>query len=210
MRTTQVVTAAAVQPVTLARAKEWLLIDSDDSSHDNVINQLIKAMTEYAENLTNRAFVQRSLRLYLDQWPTDLEWGAKIELSQPPLVSVASVKYRDLNGTLQTLAADQYDVHSQYEPAIIVPAYLATWPSMRRTPDGVQVDYTAGYNPGSPQDAQGYMDVMPGSLLTWIEARISTLFENRDQLIVGALVNQIPRDFADGLLDSLVVGTRLF
>lgn len=209
MRTTKVVLAPALEPITLARAKEWLLLQ-DNSSHDNVINLLIKAMREHAENLTNRAFVQRSLRLYMDCWPYDCEYGVKIVLPQPPLSSVTSIKYKDMNGNLLTLAADQYVVHAQYEPAIIVPEYLVTWPTMRRVPDGLQADYVAGYDPGSPQDAQGQMDAMPASLLQWMEARIATLFENRDQLVTGTIVNAIPREHADALLDSLVVGTRLF
>jgi uncharacterized phiE125 gp8 family phage protein len=209
MKTLKLVTGPAYEPVSVAQAKEWLLI-SDDTSHDNTIAKLVKAMREHAENLTHRAFVQRSYTLYMDAWPYDAEWGIRIDLPFPPLRSVTSLKYTDTGGTLQTMDAADYSVQSAYEPAFIIPAYGEIWPSIRKWPDSIQVAFVAGYDPGSPQDQQGYRDAMPGALLTWMEARIATLFENREQIITGTIVAALPRDHADGMLDDLVIGTRLF
>jgi hypothetical protein len=36
-----------------------------------------------------------------------------------------------------------------------------------------------------------------------MQARISSLFENREQLVTGTIVAELPRAFVDGLLDNL-------
>lgn len=205
--TIKVISEPAYEPVSRALAKTWLKID-DNTDHDTIVDMLIKAMREDAENLTNRAFISRQLRLYLPAWPT-CEGGNMFVLPHPPLISVESITYRDLNGDQQTLASDQYVVHAWKEPAIIVPEWNVSWPSIRSLPDCIQVNYTAGYAPGSPADEAGAQEVMPAKLKLWMQAKAATLFRGREQYVTGNLV-RVPRDFTDGLLDSLVIGSRLF
>lgn len=202
-------TQPAFEPVSRAQAKDWMSIDSGDTSQDNVVDMLIKAMREDAENLTGRAFIQRTMRLYLSTWPLDCEGRPQFTLPFPPLISVESIKYRDIAGVLQTLATDQYVVHAWKEPGIVVPEWLVYWPYIRSLPDSIQISFTAGYAPGSPQDEAGAQEVMPAKLRLWMQAKAATLFRGREQYVTGNLV-RVPRDFTDGLLDSLVIGTRLF
>lgn len=215
--TVREITAPSVEPITLAQAKEWCRIDSDDTSQDTtVLPMLIAAMRRYAEHLTGRAFIQRSLQLVMPGWPplTDPCLPPQIELPFPPLGEVTSITYLDINGVEQTLATDQYTVHDWREPALVVPAYLAVWPYTRFAMDAVRVNFTAGYAPvGSPQDSVAYQaTVLPTNLLLWMHARIATLYEQREQLVIDAraAMDVLPRNFADGLLDDLVVGSRLF
>ena len=201
----------AFEPCSREEAKRWMSIDAADTAHDATVDLLVQAMREDAENLTHRAFIQRQYCLYLDRWPFDAyELPVQIELPFPPLVSVDSFKYRDLDGTLQTLAADQYVVHTWREPAIIVPAWQVAWPYIRSVPDAIQITFTAGYAAGSPSDEAASQEAIPAKLKLWMQAKAATLFAQREQLIVGNIVNAIPRDFTDALLDSLTVGTRLF
>jgi len=198
-----VVTPPAVEPVSLAEARLWCRVDDGDTAQDSVISMLIKAMREYAENLTGRAFVQRTLQLNLDCLP------GCIALPMPPLVSVASVIYTDLDGALQTLAAADYQVDDVAEPGKIVPAWdAAAWPAVRAVPNAVRVLYVAGYDEGSGSPTD-YTANMPAALKLWMSARISTMFENREQLVNANQV-AIPRHFADGYLDELIIGARLF
>jgi uncharacterized phiE125 gp8 family phage protein len=206
----QVITQPAYEPISLAEAKGWLNIEADVTIHDAVLRLLIKAMREMAENLTFRAFISRQLRLTLADWPYDREYGVRIELPSAPLLSVESLKYRDTDGVLTTLATDQYDVYEEYEPGLIVPAYLVAWPTIRRQPDAVQVSFTAGYAPGSPSDEASNQEVMPGALRLWMQTRLATLFENRETIVIGGIMTELPRSNVDALLDPLVVGTRLF
>jgi uncharacterized phiE125 gp8 family phage protein len=207
--TIEVVSAPAYEPISLALFKSWFRIDADDTNHDTVLTLLRQAMREDAENLTNRAFVSRQLRLTLDNWPLHHQYGAKIDLPFPPLISVESLKYIDSDGDLQTLDAADYVVYDQYEPGFIIPAWGESWPTIRALPNAVQVVFTAGYASGSPSDEVSNQEVLPAKLKLWMAAKANTLNEFREQILAGTL-QQIPRNFTDGLLDSLVVGTRLF
>ena len=211
--TVSVVTPPAYYPVSLQQAKDWCRIDDADetSAEDAILRMLIAAMTGYAENLTHRAFVERTLKLTVNRFPLITVDGMRwvgFELPYPPLLAVESIVYVDLDGESQTLATDQYVVHDWREPGVIVPSWDATWPSVRAVPNAIEVTYRAGYNPGSPQDEAGHQDAQPAALKLWLHARLATMYENREQLIQGNQV-EIPRAFADGLLDELIVGSRL-
>lgn len=205
--TIKVVTAPAYYPVTLAEARAWCRIEADDTDHDTVLTRLLRAMASYAENLTARAFIERSLRLTLPGWPA----CGEIELAYPPLIEVTSITYLDTDNAEQTLAADQYEVHDDREPALILPAYNAdAWPDTRGVRNAVRVNFKAGYAAvGSPTDEAAHQAGQPELLKLWIQARIATLFEMREQIIVGATVNPLPRSHVDGLLDDLVVAARI-
>lgn len=197
----RIITEPEAEPVTLAEAIDWTRADDGSAATDAALTMLIGAMRRYAENLTGRAFVQRGLQLVLPCWEY------RIELPYPPLVSVESVTYVDTSGNVQTLDAALYVVHNWREPGIIVPEFSSVWPATRAVEDAVRVNYTAGYAPvGSPTDpASG----VPDNLKLWMHARIATLYNQRDQLMNANSV-AIPRDFADGLLDDLVIGSRLW
>ena len=208
--TLQVVTEPAYEPVSRAEAKRWLRIDAGDTNHDLTVDMLVRAMREDAENITARAFISRQLRLTLSDWPQDAWYGHKIVLPFPPLQSVDSFQYVDTDGETQTLATTEYVVHTEYEPGIIIPAWDVVWPTIRRVPNAVQILFTAGYAPGSPSDEASNQEVMPAKLRLWMESKMSTHNEFREQIIAGTIVEKIPRDFTDGLLDSLIIGSRLF
>lgn len=205
--TIRVLVKPVVDALQLEEAKSWCRID--DTNSDGDVRMLIAAMWRYAENLTLRAYVQRTLELILPCWPAVKVEGysrTAIELPQPPLVQVDSITYIDINGDSQILDADQYVVHAWREPGVIVPSYGVSWPSVRGDLDAVRVQYIAGYAPtGSPTD---YRENVPPQVKQWMKARIATLYEHREQLIRSDQV-QIPRAFADGLLDDLILGSRI-
>lgn len=200
----EVLVAPAFEPVSLTDVKAWLRVD--DSNSDLVLQLLIKAMREEAENVTHRAFISRQLKLTLAGYPS----SGYIELPFPPLISVDAFQYVDTDGALQTLAVSEYAVRSEREPARIEPAWQVTWPALRTVSNAVQITFTAGYAPGSPPDEAESQAVMPAALRLWMQAKVSTLFENREHLVTGTIVAALPRTFADGILDSLTIGTRMF
>lgn len=195
------VTQPPVEPVSLAEAIDWARADDGTSATNAALNMLIKAMREYAENLTGRAFVQRRLALILPCWER------RMNLLSPPLVSVQSVKYYDSNNALQTLDPTLYSVETWKEPGQIVQNFTAVWPATYYRDDAVRVDYTAGYDEVAGTSPSDYTTNLPASLKLWMHARIATLFNQRDQLMMNNMM-AIPRDFADGELDSLIIGTR--
>jgi len=135
----RLVTPAASDPVSVAEAKAYCRIDG--STEDTFVESLIKTAVRWIEDhpFCSRALVSQEYQLTLSRFPD------AIVLPRPPLVSVSSVKYYDVNGDQQTLATDQYQVASQSEPARIVPAPGCTWPSTQERLEAVEVNYTAGY-----------------------------------------------------------------
>ena len=201
----KVITAPAAKPITLAEAKEYARIDSTDTSQDATLATLIAAATNHAEHLTGRAFVERTLEL-------DLPYFERcIELPWAPLLGIDFVKYLDINGDLQTVAAADYEVDTVSQPGAVRPVSSAAWPSIGLGFNPVRIQYRAGYRPtSSPTDLTDNA-YLPGELRLWLAARIVTLYDQRAQIIVGnTVVGQLPRDFADGLLDPLIIGDRLF
>lgn len=189
-----VVSAPAVEPVTRAEAKLWLRVESADTDQDDVIDVLITAMREYAEELTGRAFAERTLELRMDRFPAD---GGVIELPYPPLRSVTSITYIDSTGVTQTLDSSPtgWQEDNIAEPGRVMPLSTTTgWPDTITDMGAVRIRYVAGYPSTS---------AIPKKVRVWMQQRISTLFENREQLVTGTIVSPFPRDYVDGLLDGL-------
>lgn len=200
----RVVTEPAAYPITLAEAKEWARIDSTDDSQDVTLGILIAAMTDYAEHLTGRAFVERTLELNLRYFESC------IALPWPPLIGIDWVKYTDIDEAAQTYSSANYEVDTVSEPGNVRPISGQYWPSIGTRFNPVRIQYRAGYRPiGSPTDLTDN-SYLPAQLRTWLAARITTLYDQRAQIIVGTTVQAIPRDYVDGLLDKLVIGTRWF
>lgn len=191
----RVITEPSSEPISLADAKLWCNVDDDITAQDAQILGLIVAMREMAEGITGQAFVQRLLEYRLDAFPS--EDDGRIELPVVPLVSVASVSYVDANGAIQTMSGSPSQFR-EWTSGAVAPLYGSAWPGTRAEPEAVRIRYTAGYT----SVAQ-----VPEKLKLWMRTRISTLNENREQFI-GSNQQPIPRDFADGLLDSLIVTKR--
>lgn len=190
-----VVTQPTFEPVLLADAKLWLRIETADTDQDDVITLLITAMREYAEELTGRAFAERVLELRMDGFPSD---GGVIELPYPPLRSVSSISYVDSEGVLQTLDSSPtgWQEDNIAEPGRVMPLSTATgWPDTLSGELGsVRIRYRAGYPSAG---------AIPKKVRTWMQMRLTTLFENREQVVTGTIVSDFPRAYVDGLLDGL-------
>lgn len=200
----RIVTPPAVLPATLAEVREWCRISSTDTSQDGTLTILIGAATAYAEHVTGRAFVERTLELSSDYF------HGCVEFPQAPLLGVESVKYTDLDGNEQTVSPSSYEVDTASEPGRLRALQGFSWSSVGRYFNPVRYRFYAGYRPvGSPVDLTDN-SYLPMPFRQWLNARVCTLYDNRDQIAIGATVMGLPRDFVDGLLDPLILGTRLF
>ncbi len=118
------------------------------------------------------------------------------------------MKYTHGNGTEHEVPAGQYEIDAY--GGLLRPIQSAYWPSIGYGFNPVRIRYQAGYRPtGSPIDLTDNT-YLPAALRTWMAARIVTLYDQRSQLVIGTIVQEVPRDFVDGLLDSLTLGSRLF
>lgn len=179
-------TAPGEEPITLADAKAQLRVDH--TGDDPLITGLIATARQAAEARTGRALVTQQWRQTLDAWPID----GVIELDAPRLVSVEAVSYLDPAGVRQTLHASAYQVVTDTLIGTVRPAYDTDWPTCRETPGSIRIDYTAGY---------GNAAAVPQPIKAWMLIAMATWYGQREALITGASVAELPRSFWDGLLD---------
>lgn len=135
-----VVTAATVEPITVAELKEFLKLDSN--GEDAVLAVLLTAAVNEAEKWTHRAFVNRTLRVWFDYAPPG---GGNFELPYSPAVSITSIKSYDDDDTETTMDADDYKTDLVGEPPRISLPRGGTWPSSLRPMNAVAIEYVAGY-----------------------------------------------------------------
>ena len=131
------------EPLSLALAKEHLRVDSSFTTDDNLIQGLITAARIYCEEFQNRAYLQQTWDLWLDDWPS----VNFIDIPLPPLQSVSSIKYYDTDDTeYTTFDTDYYDVDDKGLVGRIVLKYGETWPAeVLRPSNAIVIRFIAGY-----------------------------------------------------------------
>ena len=136
----QIKTPPARELVSLALAKSHLRVDSTDD--DALIAGLISAARRWCENYQNRAYMEQTWELWLDEFP-----GADyIEIPLPPLQSVTSIKYYDTAGTEATMDSGDYIVDVTGFIGRVVLADGKSWPTTSLRPaKGVCIEYVCGY-----------------------------------------------------------------
>lgn len=182
------ITPPAAEPLTLAQVKAHLRIDADITDDDTLLASLIPAARGQAEHRTRRRFGVQTWQRVLDAFPS-----GPIILPDPPVAAVTSITYDDTAGTPQTLDPAAYRARTAGEPASIRP--VTSWPATLAEEGAVRITYTCGITSADPR--------WP-ALLAWMLLAIGTWYANREALIIGAAVAELPRDFWAGLLDPLI------
>jgi uncharacterized phiE125 gp8 family phage protein len=184
--TTREISPPAALAVTLADARAHLRIDPDVTAFDPQLSLWLAGITAEAEHTTGRKFVNRPMRVSLDQF------GDAIKLSAPTF-SVESVQFVDASGVDQTLHPLDYYVDKITVPGYVVPASGSAWPATAVRPHTVTVDYTAGYGPDAT--------TVPAAARLYILAR---LVEQWDPA-VKEFKETVRSNFTARLLDGLKV-----
>jgi uncharacterized phiE125 gp8 family phage protein len=163
-------TGPAVEPVSLPIVKKWLIVESNDD--DELLTTLITEARETVEGWLERALVTQTWTLWLDALPFE------IELRKPPIQTVNSIKYIDVNdGSLQTVDPSVYQVDIQTEPGRVRPAYLQIWPIYRSIPNCIQVEFVAGYGDDG--------SAVPATIRQAITRLVAVRYRNREVMTIG-------------------------
>ena len=188
---TAIVTAPAATPVTVEEFKIHQRISVD--SEDTYLEGLIKSATNHLEAICNRKFITQTWKLFLDDWPGD----AEIELPFGKTSSVASVTYKDENGTEATFSSDDYTVDTDLIPGRVVIGYDKSWPTGDLfNVNPIAVTFVCGY---------GLAADVPDDIKHAIKLLVAHWYENREPVVVGTIVSNIPKT-----IDALIWTHRLF
>ena len=138
---TDVVTPPAIEPVTLAEAKDHLRIDVTDD--DALVGFMIQAARESIESFLGRTIITTTFDLFLDRFPGR---SGTIVVPSPRLQSVTTVKFIDTAGVLQTVPSADFLVDTSSEPGRITPSTDSLiWEETETRIKAVEVRYVAGY-----------------------------------------------------------------
>lgn len=163
------------EPVTLTEARTYMRINSDDTSQDTHIEQvLIPAARQYVEEFTGRQLLTATWRLRLQCFPK------VILLPYPPLLAVSSITYLDTAGTSQTLSSSNYTVWTDLEPGQIQEAYGYYWPAVRDgEPTSITIVYTSGYGTTATD--------VPKDFKRAILCVVADMYEFRESTVTGTI-----------------------
>jgi uncharacterized phiE125 gp8 family phage protein len=184
----RIVSGPTVEPVTLAEAKAQCVIEH--TADDAFLSALIKASRDHGEALTLRSWAPQVLAVVLPEFPQS---GGKVDLPFGPVTAVDHIKYTDSYGVEHTLSSTEYTVDTRGLVANVTPK--TSWPS------GVidlVIQYQAGWAAAD----------FPHALRQWVLVRVSTLYAQREAIVVGPqmlTVMELSRNFVDCLLDRYTV-----
>lgn len=166
---------ADTEPVTTAEAKTHLRIDHTDD--DTYIGSLITAARNIAENYTNRAFYTQTWVQTMSYFPREI-----LELKRGYVQSVSSLKYYNDANSQVTWASSNYTVNTSGDIGYIDADNDFPTDLYDRS-DAIEITYVSGWS----QIAD-----IPQAIKQAILLIVGHLYENRQDVIVGSQVNQLP------------------
>jgi uncharacterized phiE125 gp8 family phage protein len=185
----KLISAPAIEPLTLTEVKLHLRVDYTDD--DTLITALITTARQFAEMITQRQLISAQWQLRLDYF------SGMIKLDRCPLISLDSIKYLDMSGTLQTMPVTDYVVDDSSEPVRITPVFGRIWPIPVPQVGAVQVNFTSGY--GASEIS------VPEGIKSWMKIRIASLYEHRAEIEIIQRSQMVEMPFVDRLLDPFRV-----
>lgn len=135
------ITAPAIEPVSLTEAKAWLREDSADE--DQLIQALVVSARLTLEAWTRRFFITQGWRLVCDTWPMLESGSLTMDIAFAPFVAVTSVRIYDRNDVANVISPTTY---RSGEGAMGGRILFDTAPPYPERPiNGLEIDFTVGY-----------------------------------------------------------------
>jgi len=179
------------EPLTINDIRDFLRIDNTDS--DMLLEAMITAARNWAEQVTGRALITQTWTYYLDDWPD--EDYVKLPYAGPLQSPITSLVYTDYANTATTWTATNYIADIKSTPGRLVLAYDIAWPTVTLYPvNPICITYVCGY--GTP-------DNVPEPIKIAMKIAISDMFENRES------IGKNPGGSINPILDRLLFTYRI-
>lgn len=173
----RVTTPPDAQPVSLVDAKAQCRVET--ASQDALIGLYLEAATAQIDGPhgIGMALMPQVVQLSVDCF-TD-----PIHMPLYPVRDIAAITYLDTDGALQTLAAENYDVHIFATSALVQPAHGVSWPATRVVTNAVNISFNAGYVAAAS---------VPADLRHAILMTVAHWYANRESVVVGTITSKLP------------------
>lgn len=190
MRLVQTV-APVQEPISLTEAKDFLRVLDNDS--DALISSLIVAVREHVENVTNRQLESATFELYAETFIS--------KLPKNPINSILKIEYMDEFGFYNTLDPLLYYLYEEYGIKKIMFLDMdvnfnftdSKFPTIQKHKEAVKITFTSGYT------------TVPEAIKQYMKVKISTLYENREQFVIGVPISEFGHSFVENLLSPYKV-----
>ncbi len=160
-------------PVTVAQCKAHsnVINVTDDDDLFEIYLAAAVSLIDGKTGILGRALQEQTWEMTLDSFPC---YGQGIEIPLPPLLSVESVVYDDLEGNEQTIDAANYTVDTASLPGRIQPAGTFQWPSSLADVNAIRIRFRAGYAEDS-----GPSSTVPASIKLALLIMVDDAYNNR-------------------------------
>lgn len=155
-------TAPAVEPLSLAEAKAFLRVEHNDD--DDVIGALIASARIHVEAQTRRALITQSWRLTCDAWPAD----GRLAVRPAPLIALTAARVYDDDGNATTLDLQAFVVDTAGSQLAFAPWALA---QPGRSVAGIALDVSVGHGDAAADVPQPLRQAIRLLLAHWYENR---------------------------------------
>jgi len=172
----RLVTDAATEPLSYSEVKAFLRLNDD--SEQSFVTALIKVARQFVETQIWRPLISQTWAMQFDYEELS---NQVFNINKAPLISIANVKYYDLDNTLQTLAESQYEVDIYGNPARF---RLITIPQCYKRMNTLQLNFVCGYANAA---------AVPEPIKQAMYLVIGHLYENRQDVITGTQVHELPK-----------------
>ena len=180
-------TGPAIEPVSLAEARDWLRVES--TAEDDLIGALVTSARLIVESATRRMLITQSWRLSIDRWPgvaiTQDGWIPRPEILAIPFAPfqrLSAINIIDANGVASAVDPASYCVNGGPERARVV--FAGEPPRPARAFGGIEVDIVLGYGDSSA--------TVPEPLRLAIRMLTARWYENRGDVETDAAADRLP------------------
>lgn len=164
------------EPITAEEQKTWSRIT--DSAEDAHIETLITGARVHVEQYLGRALMAQTLVAKWDCWPS------AFVLERPPVQSITSIQYIDVDGVTRTVSSANYYADLDSTPPRVIAKESYSWPTLQSgRPNAVIATYVAGY--ASAND-------VPRPIRMGISMLVDHWYENRGPVLVGSILADMP------------------
>mgnify|MGYP001063209024 CR=1 FL=1 len=152
-------------PLNLTTLKQWLRLDTTDTSEDNILQLLVNQAVSCFELVSKRTLMNTNWENFRSCWQSFYE------LRKSKFVSTTSVEYQDEDEVWQTVSSDDYyiDFNNEYSNLIFDKSY--TFPDKLDQVDTIRINFVAGL-------AATTEDV-PSDIQMALMQHVTFLYENR-------------------------------
>lgn len=150
----------ATMPVSIESAR--LAARTSGTALDVELRGKVEGITEEAEHLTGRAFIEQTWQVVLDAFPAGR--ACAIRLTPARLIAVDRVTFYDVDGVQRILDPQDYMADTASEPGFILPAPGRAWPATAPRVNAVEIQYRCGYGKDESSVPAAIKDYILGML----------------------------------------------